>query len=133
MKDITKFVSKKTKEEHLIQRFIDLVQSAESKEDIRQLEEKLLRPKPIRRFNVPSKSTGFNQFKQRSIRITFPKKAFIKIWQKFFRVNSYLEYNSYDVEFIQELLHLLDNGRLEWDKKKQKYYVNMKSGRRLKL
>lgn len=131
-KDITKFVSKKSKQENLIDRFHELVKSAKTKEEIREIEMALLKPKPLPSYKAGGKGL-FTGFKKRSIRLTFNNGHIIKKWMNMFRVNTYLEFNTYEVDFITELFHLLETNRLTWDKKKKKYYLHTKDGRRLRL
>jgi hypothetical protein len=133
-KDITKFISKKSHQQNLIDRFSTLVKSVKSKSEIRQLEMSLLRPRPFEKYK--GKRPGQTTFKKRCLLLTFNSPDTIKTWGKYFRVNTYLENNTYDLDFLIELFKLMDEGHVEWDDKNKKYtfhgYNPKKSKRKIK-
>jgi hypothetical protein len=131
MKDISTFVSKRSHEESLMDRFSKLVKKAKSKEEIRDLEMRLLRPKPIKQYSGPK--VGRNSFKERCLLVVFPKKSVIERIGKYFRINTYIENNTYDIDFLIELLNQMDSGRIEWNMKKKKYYLRLRTGKKIRI
>ena len=132
MRDITQFIKKRSHEESLIKKFISLSKKVKSKKELRELEMKLLRPKPIPKY-MGQRTSGRSPFKKRSIIITFPNEGYIDKISKICRVGKYIENNTSDSGFIVEILNLFESGRLVWDKKKQKYYLKTRRGRMLRI
>ena len=129
--DISTFVTKKKREMSLMKKFYSVAAKTKSKEELRELELQLLRPKPIQKYTGPT--VGRKDFAKRCIRLTFPKKEWIRRWMKMFRVNSYVEYNTWDIDFIMELLVKLESGRLIWSKKRKCYYLKTRDGRKVRI
>lgn len=131
--DISTHVTKKKRETSLMKKFESLSSKLpiKDKQALRSLELQMLRPTPIKRYRGPT--TGRQEFAKRCIRLTFPDKDWIMRWMKLFRVNSYLEYNSWDINFLMEILSKLESGRLVWNKKKKCYYLISAEGRRIKI
>lgn len=127
-KDITQFVSRKSHEENLIARFTDLVRKTKTKKEIRMLEMSLLRPKPIGKYKgqLPGKSLHA----KRSIKLTFPSQQHIKIWAELFKVNTYVENNTYDIDFLIELFRLMKDGKVLWDKDKKRFIFPISKSKR---
>lgn len=126
--DISAYVTKKKREMSLMKKFNGLIKKEKDKRKIRELELRLLRPKPIQKYHGPT--SGRKDFVKRSIRLTFHKHEWILRWMKLFRVNSYVEYNTWDIDFIMELIVKLETGRLEWNAKKNCYYLVSRDGKR---
>lgn len=102
-----------------------------NKEMLRKLETRLLQPKPIKKYRGPT--SGWKEFNKRCLRLTFPDNDWIMRWMKMFRVNAYIEYNTWDIDFIMELITKLESDRLKWNKKKKCFYLISKEGRRIKI
>jgi len=126
--DISAYVTKKKREMSLMKKFYSVVAKAKGKREVRELEMRLLKPKPIKKYRGPKTGT-MTEFQKRCIRITFPDKKWIRRWMKFFRVNAYVEYNTWDIDFLMELIIKMEEGRLVWDKDKSKFYLKTKKGR----
>lgn len=133
-KDITLFISKKSHEQGLIERFTELVKSAKNKTEIRELEMRLLRPRPIERYK--GKRPGQTTFKKRCMLLTFKSSDVVKTWAKYFRVNTYVENNTYDVDFLVELFRLMETEVLKWDPKTKRFLglrkITIVDGRKIK-
>jgi hypothetical protein len=119
-KDITKFVSKKSRELSIMEKFHKLIKG-KSESEIRDIELALLKPKPLPIYK--GSKVGRSQFKKRSITLTFPAESWIDKFADYFKVNKYLDNNSYDIEFLMEIFRLFDKGRLRWDKDTKKLIV----------
>jgi hypothetical protein len=117
--DITKFIGRKSQEENLIGQFAKMVRKAKDKNEIRKLEMRLLRPKPIEAYKGPR--PGKSNFKKKCITLTFPSTKQVAIWAKYFKVNTYIENNTYDVAFLIELFNLMEQGLIEWKEKEKKF------------
>lgn len=130
--DITKFINKESHEEVLIGNFSDLAKKAKSKKELRILEMNLLKPKPIPIY-TGLKTSGRSVFKKRSIIITFPDKIYLKKISRICRVNTYIENNTHDTNFLTELIKLLESGKVIWNKEKNKYYIKKKNGKLLRI
>lgn len=130
--DISSYVTKKKREMSLMKKFESLSSKlpGKKKEDLRALEMKLLRPRPIKKYRGPT--SGWKEYNTRSIRLVFADKDWILRWMKIFRVNAHVEYNTWDIDFIMELIIKLESGRLKWDKKKKHYYL-ISNNRRIKI
>ena len=127
-KDITKFVGRKSHEQNLISRFTKMVKSANTKKEIRELEMRLLRPKPIEQYKGPR--PGRSNYKQKVITVTFPNRKYVDQWAKYFKVNTYVENNTYDIDFLIELFRLMEIGYISWDPKKKSFTFNHKKNKR---
>ena len=123
-KDIAQYLGKASRETDLISQFVKLVKKAKNKKAIRELERKLLKPKPIPPYHGPK--TGRTSFKQRSLLLVFSNKAFIERFKKFVKINTYNTNNTYHVELFVELLRLLEDGRLRYSHKDNRFYVHSK-------
>lgn len=129
--DITTYVTKKKREMSLMKKFYSVAAKIKTKEKLRELELRLLRPKPIEKYRGPT--VGRQEFHKRCIRLTFPNKKWIRRWMRMFRVNAYIEYNTWDIDFIMELLSKLESGRLTWDKDNKCYYLTIVGERKVKI
>jgi len=130
MRDITKFVSKKTREENVMEKFNGMIKGKSDKE-IREIEMRLLRPRPIPKYKGPKPVRA--NFKRRSLKLAFQHKSIVDRYEAFIKVNKYVENNTHDVDLFIILLELLENERLVWDGKKKKLYFKNRQGRKLRL
>ena len=134
MVDIAKFLGKSSRETDIIAQFKKLqLEAKKDKHKIRELERKLLKPKPIPPYHGPK--TGRTSFKQRSLLLVFSNKSFIERFKKFVKINTYNTNNTYHVELFVELLRLLEDGRLKFSAKNNRFYLHSKvnSKRRIRL
>lgn len=123
MADIVKFLGKSSRESDIIAQFIKLVSKTKgNKKKIRELEHRLLKPKPLPPYHGPK--TGRTSFKQRSLLIVFKSKSFIERFKEFVKINTYNTNNTYHVELFVELIRLLEDGRLEFSYKDNRFYVH---------
>lgn len=125
MPDITKFLGKTSREGDILRQFAKLVKKATNKQSIRELELRLLKPKPIPKYNGPK--TGRTDFKQRSLLLVFKSKTYIERFKKFVKINTYNTNNTYHVELFVELVRLLEDGRLEFSYSNKRFYVHSKA------
>ena len=132
-KDIAKYLGKSSRTSDLIAQFLKLVKQAKRKDDIRELELRLLKPKPLPPYHGPK--TGRTSFKQRSLLLVFSNKTFIERFKQFVKINTYNTNNTYHVELFVELLRLLEDGRLKFSNKEGRFYVHSKVNpkRRIRL
>lgn len=131
--DISKYLGKASRESDIIAQFLKLVKQARNKKRIRELEHKLLKPKPLPPYHGPK--TGRTTFKQRSLLLVFKNKAFIERFKAFVKINTYNTNNTYHVEMFVELLRLLEDGRLTFSQKNNRFYFHSKVNpkRRIRL
>lgn len=129
--DITKFLGRESREEDVLNHFQKLLKKSKSKFEIRNLELKLLKPRPIDKYTGPK--TGRTSFKQRSLVLVFKNKTFIERVGKFVKVNKYATNNTYHVDLFEELIRLLEDGRLEFNYKKNRFYVRGRTGAKIRL
>lgn len=102
-----------------------------SQKEIRKIEEALLKPQPIPKYIGPK--TGLTDFLKRTIEITFDKIGYIERLSKFIKVGNYLKNNTYDTKWLVELIRLMEEGRLHWNRREGKYYFKEGVGRRTRL
>lgn len=130
-KDIVKLVAGKSREESVIGEFFRLAEKAKDKFQLRKLEEKLLKPKPIAPYK--GAKTSRTDFKKRTLMLALPNESHIQRWAKIIRVNQYKDNNTWDVDIFVELLNLLESGRLKFDRKEKKFKAVLRKGRKLTL
>ena len=114
-----------------MRKFEKLSGKIKSKKELRVLELRLLQPKPIQKYKGPE--IGRTNFAKRCIRLTFPTPKWVDRFGELFRVSTFGEYNTWDIEFLMELFSKLESGRLTWDKKRKCYYLKTRDGRKLKI
>jgi len=138
MSGITKFVSDKSREEGIIKHFEKLCRKIrkkyskeESKKAVRETEMHILRPKAIERYD--GIASGHSLFKQRSILFVFKELSQVERISRLFRVSTYVQNNTYDTDFLNEIIRLLESERLVWNNKKNRYYLITKNGRKIRL
>lgn len=129
--DITYFINKKTGEENQLARFEDLFPKQKTKQDLRNLEMHLLKPKPIPIYK--GKKVGRTDFQKRTILFVFQNELQVKKLSQFFIVNTYIQNNIYDVEFLMEVIRLMEKKRIVWNGKRKKFYFIDKTGKKIKL
>lgn len=129
--DITKFLGRISREEDILNHFANLQKKISTKRELRNLELKLLKPRPIDKYTGPK--VGRTSFKQRSLVVVFKNKTFIERIGKFIKVNKYATNNTYHVNLFEELIRLLEDGRIEFDYKKNRFYVIGKTGAKIRL
>lgn len=128
--DITTFVSKKTREKNVMEKFEKLVKGKGDKR-IREIEMRLLKPAPVPAYRGPKPVRA--DFKRRSLRLAFSNKTVIERLSKYIRISQYVENNSHDVGMFLELLRLLERDRLVWDPKRKRFSVLVRKGVRVRL
>jgi len=138
MAGITKFISEKSREENILKHFENLCKKIrrkyskeERKKAVRETEMHILKPKPIERYE--GASSGNSLFKQRSLLFVFKEPSQIERISRLFRVSTYVQNNTYDTDFLNEIIRLLESERLIWNSKKNRYYLKTKSGRKIRL
>lgn len=132
MTGITGFITRRGVSHDMIraENFDKLIEG-KSETERREIEQTLLKPKPISKYIGPK--TGLSPFTKRSIMVTFPHKAHIEKLGRFIRINTYIQNNTYDVDMIIELTRLMEEGRLRWNKREGHFYFKEKVGRRIRL
>ena len=129
--DITKYINKRTQEENQIKRFNAMLPDIKTKQELRNLEMHLLKPKPIP--NYKGAKSGRSAFQKRTLLLAFPDGSYIKRIAKFFNINSYIQNNTYDIGFLIELICLMEKKRVEWDKDRKRFFIVTKDGRKIRL
>lgn len=132
MADITKFIGDKSREETIIDQFFRLAKKCKSKQEMRKLEQSLLKPIPIPPFEKIGEGKR-TDFSNRSIVVAFPDKKYIKRLKQFMRINTYKGNNTWDTAIFVELLDLLESGRLKFDHKNKKFIMKTKKGKEVIL
>jgi len=132
MKEITNLISnsKGSYEESKIKRFKQLIKGKSEKE-IRKIEQSLLKPIPIPKYRGPTAQKS--DIEKRTIEITFPSETYIKRFAQFIKINTYIKCNTYDTEKLIELLRLMEEGRIRWNKTQRCYFFKERVGRRIRL
>ena len=130
-KDIAKFLGKASRESDILAHFQKLVKKAKDNKTLRELELRLLKPKPLPPYHGPK--TGRTSFKQRSLLLVFSNKTFIERFKKFVKINTYNTNNTYHVELFVELIRLLEDGRLEFSYKEKRFYVRGKTNKKARI
>ena len=130
MSDLHKLMSGNSREDSLLNRFnmkVEKLPYGAKKEGIRLLEQALLQPIALPQYTGPL--PVINSFKRRSINVALPSAEHVDLWAELFRVQRYAGANTWDTEFLVELLRLLKDKRLTWDKNRKRYYYHPKNGR----
>lgn len=117
MTKITEFIGggKKTLEGDIVNRFTKLIEG-KSKEEVREIELSLLKPKPIAHYKGkrPSKLTDLNR---RRVTIYFQNEKVLMRFSRFLKVQTYIENNIHEVGLLLEMLRLLESETLRWNEK----------------
>lgn len=129
-RDITKFVSKKNREDNVMGKFHKLIKG-KSDAEVREIEMRLLKPMPIPAYKGPKPVRA--NFKRRTLRLAFQKKSIVDRYEAFIKVNKYVENNTHDVDLFIVLLEHLESGRIIWDGKKKRLRVTTRQGKRIIL
>lgn len=130
-KDIAKFLGRASRESDILGQFKRLVKKAKTNEELRELELRLLKPKPLPPYHGPK--TGRTDFKQRALMLVFSNKTFIERYKQFVKINTYNTNNTYHVELFVELIRLLEDGRLEFSYKDNRFYVHGRKNKRTRI
>jgi len=131
MSGITGFVSDKSRQESVLEHFNRLCKKAKSKKEIREIEMHVLRPEPIETYR--GKRAGASALKKRSVLFVFSEKKEVDRLARLFRVHTYISNNTHDIEFVTEALRLIEAKRLIWNKKKKRYHLKLKDGRKIRI
>ena len=129
--DITNYINKRTQEENQIRRFDVMLPGIKTKQDLRNLEMHLLRPKPIPEYK--GAKSGRSAFQKRTLLLAFPNSSYIKRLANFFNINSYIQNNTYDIGFLIELICLMEKKRVKWNKDRKRFFIITKDGRKIRL
>lgn len=129
--DIAKLITKKTGEDHQIERFEKASLSIKTKKELRILEMHLLKPKPVPVYK--GDKAGRTAFQKCSLMVLFPDKSYVERLSKFFTINTYVENNIYDIDFLIELINLMEKKRIKWNKLQKKFFMKSKTGKKIKL
>lgn len=129
--DITKLINKRTGEENQIKKFEEMLSKTKTKKQRRDLEMHLLKPKPVPVYK--GDRAGRTLFQRRTILLSFPKESCIEQLGKFFTVNSYIQNNSYDTDFLIELIRLMGKKKIRWNKHAKKFFIKDKNGKSINL
>lgn len=130
--DISKYLGKSSREADIIAQFNKLVKKAiGDNKKIRELEHRLLKPKPLPPYHGPK--TGRTNFKQRSLLLVFKSKTYIERFKQFVKINTYGTNNTYHVELFVELIKLLEDGRLEFSYEDNRFYVHGRKNKKTRI
>jgi hypothetical protein len=102
-----------------------------NKKEIRSIEMALLKPRPIEEYK--GAKAGPSQYKKRTIILTFPNEKWVERLGEFIKINSYIENNSYDIDFLLEMIKLMEKERIVFDKDKKKFYKINRKGIKVRL
>ncbi len=112
---LDKFVkAKQTQEGFRIKRFDELI-VGKSKTEIREIEMKLLVPRPIPKYTGPAPRDV--DFKLRAIKFVFRNRDEVELIKRHVKVSHYVENNSQDVAVIVAIFKAIDEGRIKFDGK----------------
>jgi hypothetical protein len=116
----------------MLKEYLRLAIKAKTKQELRELEQALLKPSPIPSFKKQI-TTGMSDFQLRTVTMTFPNKRYVEILSKYIRINQYKGNNSHDLDIFVEFINLLESGRLRFDPEEKKLKMVTKKGKVLKL
>lgn len=131
MADINLIINRRTGEENQIARFDALSAGVKDKKKLRDLEMHLLKPSVIPKYKGPK--SGKTNFEKCSLLFVFPSPQSIARLSKFITINTYMENNTYNVEFLMELIKLMERERIKWNSISKKFYMVTKTGKKIKL
>lgn len=129
--DINLIISHKSGEENQLSRFEKLLPKTKTKQELRDLEMHLLKPAPIPPYK--GKPAGQTNFQKRTVLFTFPHHSHIERLKHFFTINTYIQTNTYDVDFIIELIRLMEIGRIKWNPNSKRFFAIKESGQKIRL
>ena len=130
--NITQYINKKTGEENQIERFQKMLPKMKTKQEVRNLEMHLLRPKPLPEYK--GNKAGSTPFQKRTLLFAFPNGSYIKRLSKFFTIRPHIQNNIYNINFLIELIRLLEKKRVVWDEDKKRFFMlTTKTKRRIKI
>ena len=127
-----KLFGKKSHSGNLFEHFMKVFEKyRDDPEKLREAELQLLKPKPIPKFTGPK--VDRRDFMMRSIRVALPSHEDVLKWGEHFRINTYIENNTYDIDFLLFLFKKMDEGRLSWDKEKKCFVLHTTTGRKINI
>ena len=115
--DIKNFVKTKNKIKEFNKRIKD-----KTKEEIRELETKLLIPERCTDYIGPLPTISSIDILK--ISLIFPNKKLFDLMNKYFKIATYCGNNIVDISLLISFLRMLENGDLIYDKKNKKLSIN---------
>lgn len=104
----------------------DIMRKGKTKEEVRQLEQKFLKPSKLPAYHKPENAK--DALISRTIKLVFVTEADVELFKKHFKVSTYKENNVLDTNLLIALLTELEEGRLAYDEKaKLLRYTKIKS------
>lgn len=118
---INKFLNIK---DNTIEKF-NKVAKGKSKEEVRELEMKMLKPKGLEKYfgEIPNISI-VDISEHASLKIVFESKKLYDLFCKYFTVRTYVENNICDLSLLEKFLNLLEEGILVYDRKTKELRLN---------
>jgi hypothetical protein len=104
---------RETRSRDLIRRFMEYVSTAKTKEEIREAEMALLKPKPIPKYN--GAKPGLTDVQKKTVTLVFARKKYIDLLGQYIKINKFKGFNSHETELIEALLDMLEEGKLKWE------------------
>ncbi len=95
------------------------LKKGKTQKEIRALEEKLLKPEKIPK-HVGKTPTATSPIQEKSIRVFFPTRKWVRLFKKHFKCFEYIENSTVEVDMILALLKDLESGRIRYDEKRKK-------------
>jgi len=128
MSGIRDFVGKRNKGESRTELFQKL-SKGKSKKEIRKLESEMLKPEHLPPYTGQGAGRHCDIDKL-TLKIVFPDEESFKLWKQHFRVSTYIEQSTVNIDKLIAFLCALDKGTIKYDKKKKKIECeNIKSVR----
>jgi hypothetical protein len=116
---LSKFLGVKNKQEENISKF-ERMSKGKSKQEVRELERKLLKPEPIPIY--VEEHSKFHIKKENAFKVVFSSKEDVELVKKFLYVSYYVEPSIGDMSLLIDLLKAMDSGEIIYDKKEGKFH-----------
>lgn len=97
------------------------------KEKVREMEKSLLKAEKIKTYLGSKAKT--DELSRKTLSIYFPDESNISVVSSIMSINTYLGYNSYDVERLISFANQVKNGEIKYDDKAKKFFCSEKKRR----
>ncbi len=101
-------------------RFTKLKKKKKTKEEVRKLEQNLLKPAPLPPYTGKDPDPK-DDIEKRAVKIYFGSKKLYKLFTEHFKTTTYIENSCYEIDMLIAFLRAIKKGRLIYDKEKKRF------------
>jgi len=120
MSGIDSYIKKDGSHELPSVKFTRLRKKCKNKEEVRNLEKRLLRPVKLRKHIGPGAHSD-SHIEARTIRLVFPDNEWADLFSKHFKTTDYIHKSCYDFQMFLDFLEAIDNGELTYEEETRSF------------